>query len=140
MLDRIYSNNTMVSLEKSLEATKLRDEIINHNLANADTPNFKRSYVEFEQYMYAALRDEEPEGLVMKKTRKGHFSTEDVVDIADISPQVFRDDSTTLRMDGNNVDEVHEMNELAKNDIHYRALVDQLNEEFTRIKKAIGRS
>lgn len=138
MLSKIFNANAMVSLEKSIEATKLRDQVLNHNIANASTPGFKRSYVEFEQYMAAALTGEKSD-FVLKRTRRGHFDTEDTVELSGVKPQVKTDNSSTLRLDGNNVDVEHEMNEQAKNYIHYQTLVEQLNSEIRRVRTAMGK-
>lgn len=140
MLSRIFNGDTMVGLEKSLEATKTRNEVIAHNIANADTPDYKRQYVEFEQYMLAAMLQEEESDFQLKRTRDGHFPRgEEKTTLADVNPVVMQDNSTTLRMDGNNVDIEHEMNEYNKNQIHYSTLVEQMNSEFRRLRTAMGK-
>ncbi len=139
MLEKIFNGRTMSGLEKAMDATKLRDSVINHNIANNDTPDYKRKYVEFEQYMLAAMSEDEDSGFRLRRTRSGHMDTTDKIDFSNISGVVKQDNSTTLRMDGNNVDIEHEMNEQAKNQVHYNTLVEQLNSEFRRIRAAIGR-
>jgi flagellar basal-body rod protein FlgB len=139
MLDRIFSGTTFTSLEKAIDATKLRDEVINQNIANNDTPDYKRRYVEFEQYMLAAMTEDEDSGFSLKRTRRGHFDIAKTTDLASVQPVVMQDESTTLRMDGNNVDIEHEMNELNKNQVHYNTLVEQLNSEIRRLRTAMSR-
>ena len=43
-------------LDKALDASALRHEAISNNLANADTPNYKRQDVNFEVQLAKALR------------------------------------------------------------------------------------
>ena len=43
-------------LDKALDASALRHEAISNNLANADTPNYKREDVNFEVQLAKALR------------------------------------------------------------------------------------
>ena len=137
MLSRIFGNQTFTLLEKGLEASKLREQVTAHNIANNDTPDFKRSYVEFEQYLAAALNEEQSE-FEMKRTRRGHSLPEET-DLDGVTPMVIKDNSTTLRMDGNNVDIEHEKVEQAKNQIHYNTLVEQLNSELRRLRIAMGK-
>jgi flagellar basal-body rod protein FlgB len=116
-------------LQKGLDAAWLRNEVITNNIANADTPGFKRSYVEFESVL------QEQQGISIKTTRENHISTPNT---EDISPKVIRDDNTTVRMDGNNVDIEYESAELAKNTIWYNYMVQKISKEFGRLNKVIN--
>jgi flagellar basal-body rod protein FlgB len=126
-------------LQKGLNASQLRHETIANNIANVDTPGFKASHVEFEAYMKRALEGEEDGAeLKMKVSREGHIrSGEGLTDAADVEPAVIRDDSTTMRLDGNNVDIDNEMVQLSKNNLYYYMLVTKLNGEISRLKTAI---
>lgn len=141
MLSKIFNGQTLVGLEKSLEATKVRNDVIAHNMANSDTPDYKRRYVEFEEYMLAAMMGDDESDFVLHRTRDGHFprGEEQSDPFASVNPVVMQDNSTTLRMDGNNVDIEHEMNEYNKNQIHYNTLVEQMNSEFRRLRTAMGK-
>ncbi len=97
-------------LQQALNASALRQRVIANNVANSNTPGFKRGYVAFEEHLreaFAAGRD-------MRR----------------VSPRVLVDGSTTMRMDGNNVDIDHEMVLMAANEIHNQALTQQLNERI----------
>ncbi|HWS30760.1 MAG TPA: flagellar basal body rod protein FlgB [Clostridia bacterium] len=132
MIKDIFSSTKY--LEKGLDASWLRNQVISNNIANAETPNFKSSRVEFEDVFAAALDDEN--SFDNKMTREKHidFSTPDP---GDVVPTVYQNSDTTMRMDGNNVDIDYENVELAKNTLYYNTLVEKLNSEFSMLRTAI---
>ena len=89
-------------LYKGLDAAWLRNEVIADNIANAETPGFKRSFVEFESLLQANISD----NAELKTTRDNHIKTVS----GDVQPKIRQDQKTTVRMDGNNVDIEYEMN------------------------------
>ncbi|HBM74937.1 MAG TPA: flagellar basal body rod protein FlgB [Clostridiaceae bacterium] len=95
-------------IKKSLDAASLRQKVIAQNLANINTKGYKRYEVVFED----VLRD--------KLNANTH-------DVQNVEPKVIRDDSTSMRTDGNNVDIDFEMSNQAANDLLYSALVSQIN-------------
>lgn len=129
----IISNNTNI-LEKTLDATWKRNEVISNNIANVDTPQFKRSNVSFEDELNKALDSSE---LDMKTTDQRHISTKS--DLSDLSIKVAQD-STSLqyRLDGNNVDIESEMSDLAKNSIRYSTLIQKVSDEYKKLKYVIS--
>ena len=42
-------------LEKAADASWMRNDLINNNLANVNTPGYKRKDIEFESYLMSAL-------------------------------------------------------------------------------------
>jgi flagellar basal-body rod protein FlgB len=129
MLPDIFRTTDL--LQKGLDAAQLRHDVIANNIANIDTPGFKQSNVEFESYMKEALGG--GGGFEAKRTRPEHIT----FDGEEAAPKVVVDDSTTMRMDGNNVDIDKQMADMAKNSIWYDTLVEKLNGEITRLKLAI---
>ncbi len=98
-------------MKKSLDALWMRQKTIANNLANIDTPGYKSREVRFEQYL------------------KENGSFEDVPD-----PEIFINDSTSLREDGNNVDVDKEGVELYRVQIQYEYMIRKLSDEFSNIK------
>ena len=131
MLDGIFGN--MNNLQKGLDAASLRNEVISDNIANVDTPGFKRSDVKFESYFKSAL---EEGAIVTKRTRDKHIEFSGSAD--NVLPVIEGDNSTSMRMDGNNVDIDAENALLASNTIYYDMLVEKLNSEIARLSLAIN--
>jgi flagellar basal-body rod protein FlgB len=121
-------------LEKALDAAWLRNEVIAHNIANADTPVYKKYQVKFEDELKAAIETSAVKG---KKTREKHIDI-GARSIDEVSPQIIPTRDTKMRVDENNVDMDEEMTNLAKNTIMYNALVQKISSEFQRIKNAIN--
>jgi len=119
-------------LEKGLDASWLRSQVISNNIANVDTVGFKSSKVDFESAFKSALSQD---SFALKKTNDKH------IDFSEPSNITFRAEvngSTSMRMDGNNVDIDYESAELAKNQIYYNTLVQQISSEFRRLDMAIN--
>lgn len=116
-------------LDKAADAANTRNEIIANNIANVDTPNYKRKDVSFENYLEQALIG-------------GEILDERVADInshlSDFGGITYTDNSTlSYRLDGNNVDIDTENAYLAENQIRYNALVEQIGQEFARYKTVL---
>lgn len=109
------------ALRKALEAASLRQRVIAHNLANANTPGFKRYYVTFEESLKRALSGEQ--GLRLYRTHPRHLPGSG----PEVEARVEQDRFTTMRQDGNNVDIEREMVELVMNSLNYNLAVQQLN-------------
>lgn len=129
MLNQLY-NSTKV-LEKALDATWLRNEAITQNIANVDTPNYKRKTVKFEEYLSDALDKERS----MSQTDKSITGSE----VDNINPMITTDNSSlSTRLDGNNVDIESEMASMAKNVLQYNTLIQSLSKKFSMLKYAIS--
>ncbi len=139
--------NRLNLLEKGLDASALKGDVIANNIANADTPDFKSSAVEFESVFRDALEAES--GGSVSPTQSSAFAGSashaataggriSQAASADLDPLVTRKDDTTLRMDGNNVDVDTEMTELAKNSILYDTLSYTAAKELGRLRMIIS--
>ncbi len=116
--------------EKALDASSLKQQIIANNIANVETPNYKRKKLVFENLL---LNSMEGMGLSMSKTHEKHLSTG--IDSQPYYVQI--DNSFSERLDGNNVNIDVEMAEQAKNSIKYNALISQTSGQLRRLKSAI---
>lgn len=132
MLSRVFSGFT--TLEKSLDATWKRNEVISHNISNVDTPGYKKKTVVFEEELAKALVGR---GFYGKQTRERHLKIGNVP-AGDIEAKVVEVSSTKMRVDGNNVDIDTEMADLAINTIMHHTLVQKINGEFSRLKSIIN--
>ena len=134
MLDNVFSS--VNTLQKSLNASWIRNEVIANNIANVDTPGFKTSHVQFEDIM-AEAAGAAAGGVPMATTNGRHIPGSTVEMLKNVEPQIVIDESTTARLDGNNVNIENEMVELAKNSIDYYTTVSKINSEFRKLTTAI---
>ena len=118
-------------LKAAADASWTREEVLTNNIANVDTPNYKRQDVDFTTYLRSALQ----------RTNGGSSSLTNRVNninYNDIAIRTYTGNSTlSYRLDGNNVDLSTENVELASEQINYNALIDSMNSEFTRFKTVL---
>jgi flagellar basal-body rod protein FlgB len=111
----------------ALDGSALRAAVIANNIANVDTPGFKRSEVRFEE----ALRN------WLKKQEEN--TTQEKVSLDDIQPYIVTEEATYTRNDLNNVDINEEMVSLVKNQIYFESLITMLRKRLELLKLAAGR-
>lgn len=117
-------------LNKAADACFKRNEVLANNLANVDTPNFKRSDINFECYL--------------KKELSQGFGDMDQkvagVNLSNLKTTIYEDQSNlSYRLDGNNVDVDTETANLAENQIRYYTLLDSMTQEFSRIRMVLNK-
>ncbi len=115
-------------LNKAADAAWLRNEAISNNIANADTPGYKRQDVDFEGALKHAL---EASASVTMDAKVHNIRT------SALNVGTYTDHpGFSYRIDQNNVDPDTEFVELAGNQIRYQALIDAVNQEFANLKTA----
>ena len=74
MLEQIINSSNFNYLSRGLEAANLRHEVISNNIANVNTPNFKRSAVNFEDLLAKELHLDEDSGhMALVRTNDRHM-------------------------------------------------------------------
>ena len=118
-------------LKSAADASWLREEVLSNNIANVDTPNYKRQDVEFKTYLNSAIEQSgKPKATLTQKINN--------VDLSNIKTRTYTDNSAlSYRIDGINVDLSTENVELAAEQINYIALIDSMNNEFSRFKAVL---
>lgn len=113
-------------LGTALDAAATRNEIISNNIANVNTPDYKRKDIRFEAELKHAFAhsDEKTVDARVRQLELGALEPEVYTDYADLS----------YRYDGNNVDIDTENAILAKNQIKYNGLQASVNKEFSNLK------
>jgi len=121
-------------MEKALDASWLKNEIISDNIDNADTTGYKKKTVEFERFLAEALDKKSFKGY---RTHEKHIpiGAQDSENIPVRIQQVGSENQ--MRLDGNNVDVDAEMTALSKNYIYYNALIQQVSKQMNMIKMSI---
>ena len=117
-------------LTKAADASWKRETVISNNIANVNTPGYKRKDLNFQGVLTEELGRCKHESLESKVSD---------VDLSRLDPQIYVDSANySYRMDGNNVDIDTENVELASEQIRYEGLTDCINSEFERMKAVIS--
>ena len=117
-------------LTKAADASWKRETVMSNNIANVNTPGYKRKDLNFQGVLTEELGRCKHESLDSKVSD---------VDLSRLDPQIYVDSANySYRMDGNNVDIDTENVELASEQIRYEGLTDCINSEFERMKAVIS--
>ena len=118
-------------LDKAADASWMRENVITNNIANIDTPGYKRQDVDFESVLQKALGKTKYSSLD-KKVRElnqdlGKLTTTSYTDAANYSYRLAR----------NNVDENTENAELASESLRYQLLTTAITNNFSRMQTVL---
>jgi flagellar basal-body rod protein FlgB len=113
-------DTTQVGLERALSGAALRQQAIAANLANVNTPGYRRQDVNFTSALARA------------------FATGDKNEVEAVAPRVAVDSLAPMRADGSTVDVDREAAEQAKNGLHYEAISAVLRTRTAILRAAIG--
>ncbi|HAK45367.1 MAG TPA: flagellar basal body rod protein FlgB [Spirochaeta sp.] len=136
-LDNSFGKN-MELLHRTMDANLYRRAVISDNLANADTPNFKRSVVNFESELKRALDSEGKTGMEAAMTDSKHISFNKVQNWREVTPRKVLDYLTQSDNNGNNVDAEEEMMLAMQNQLQYNLLTRSISNQFYQISKVTG--
>lgn len=113
-------------LDRAADAAWQRNEAISNNIANVDTPGYKRQDVAFESVLQQALGNNRYESMDDKVAN---------VDLSRLRGRAYLDYANySYCLDGNNVDIENENVMLAENQLKYQGLISSINQEFTNLK------
>lgn len=125
MLEKILNTDTFLTAQAALDGLSLRHAAISHNIANVNTPGYKRIEVPFEAALARAVQKN------MNACGLPYRSK------LEFTPPVVRDTSIG-RSDGNNVHIEREMVQLADNTLRYETLSSYVASFFMGLKAVIN--
>ncbi len=128
----LFAGQAFMGLKQGLDAQSMRQRVIANNIANVNTPGFKKSTLNFESLLKKAL-GREPVNLITTDPR--HYGA--APRLAELKPEIWINRATSMREDGNNVDLDEEMTNLAANDIAYQATARDLSERISLLRYVI---
>lgn len=99
---------------KAMSAESVRLQVIADNIANADTPRFKRSTVTFESELKRAIESQKQKPFEAKRTHPKHLPFVKMKDVSQVQPKIHIEYNTDFMNNENNVDLEAEMVELEK--------------------------
>lgn len=126
MVDPIFRSENYLAAGKLLDAAVLRQQAIASNIANAETPGYRR--LDISKDFAAQLRSK--------------LSRGDVAEVATLRPQLVEDPhARTVRPDGNSVEMENELLEMNRNSVEYNYLTEIVSGNLKQLRMAItGRS
>ena len=116
-------------MQKTMDATAMRSEVILNNMANVNTPGYKRKDIRFEtalKHAFARASQDTVDARVKN------------LDLEALTPKTYTDyEELSYRYDGNNVDINNENAILAEVQTKYNALMDLINSDFASMRAAM---
>ncbi|MFH0911816.1 MAG: flagellar basal body rod protein FlgB [Planctomycetota bacterium] len=140
MIRGLFEREAIPVLEASLAFAAARQKAIQNNIANVDTPYYKRETVpeaEFDQALAQAIEERaraHPNRFVMSDTRNIEFVQGGTVPLVRNVPGP---DAGPERHDRNNVEIEKEMVDLAKNTLYIEALQRLLKKDYNMLLSAL---
>ncbi|SHE61471.1 flagellar basal-body rod protein FlgB [Marinitoga hydrogenitolerans DSM 16785] len=125
---------TMNIIPKALDAIEARQKIYSHNIANYNTPGYKRKDISFEEELRKALGNSNE--IKLKTNNSKHLKN--IPSINEVKYDIIEDKSRSTREDGNNVDIDIEMVKMMENTLQYNALTRLINYRLSDYKTVIG--
>ena len=116
-------------LNKAADASWKRENVLSNNIANVNTPGYKRRDLNFESTLKEELGRCKHESLDQKISD---------TDLTKLNPSVYTDlTNYSYRLDGSNVDIDSEEVEFASEQIRYQGITAALNNEFSRMRSVL---
>ena len=113
------TNNITDFLEAGIKAEALRQKAIANNVANAETPGYRRIDVRFAELLAKAV------------------SSSEVIDFDEIGGQIFLPKDTPVNSNGNDVALEREIGQMVKNTIRHTAYVRLLKKKYNQMELAM---
>ena len=129
----LFGKTSLPAVGKSMNAAMLRSKALAQNIANVQTPGFKRVEVNFERDLRRALDKVKIAGA---KTDPKHLDL-GKPEIHKVRAKAYRPDDPTLPSGENNVDIDMENAKLAENQILYNFEVRFAGERFKAVQQSI---
>jgi flagellar basal-body rod protein FlgB len=107
-------------LEAGLKAETMRQRAVANNVANLQTPGYRRLDVRFEQLLAKAME------------------SGDDFDADELEPELYQPKNTAVNPNGNDVNLEDEVGELVKNSIRHKAFIRILNKKYSQIDLAVN--
>jgi len=107
-------------LEAGIRAENLRQKAIASNIANLETPGYRRIDVKFEELLARAL------------------DSRGSVKPGEIEPQIHQPKQTPVKSNGNDVNLEAEVGEMIKNSLRHKTFIRLLNKKYSQMELAMS--
>ena len=115
------TDNIIDLIDVGIKAEGLRQKTIANNVANLETPGYRRIDVKFEEVLAKSL------------------DSSDSVDLDEIEPEVYLPKNTPVNPNGNDVNLEGEVGAMIKNSLRHKTFIRLLSNRYKQIELAIGK-
>ncbi len=123
--------------QMSLGAYIERKKVIANNIANVDTPHYKRHDIKFEAELNRAIASERQKPIPTNMNHQRHIPFTIIKDFREVNPEINVEYDTNYRNDKNNVDIDSEISHELKNTLQYQAVTTVLSNNFKRFNSIL---
>jgi len=134
----ISFGQTVGMLKNAMDGAGTAHSVIANNIANVNTPNFRRSDVSFKEALAATeASDPDPDELAMVTTDERHIPVGGAQAPEPFSVTTTVDTDQQMRIDGSNVDVDQEMAKLSLNSAYAQTMGQLLQNQYSRMRQVI---
>lgn len=129
---------TVDLLNNAVDGAGKEQEQISNNLANINTPNFRRSTVSFKEALAASLgTPASPDELALATDDDRQFDVNGALPPVPYGPKAQVDETTQMRVDHSNVDLDQEMAKLQQNSGYQETMTALLKNQYAWLRESI---
>lgn len=125
-------------LGNAIQGATLENDQIANNIANVNTPNYRRSTTNFRDALAATLGTSgDPNELQLKTDNPRQITVDGEMPPVAFDPKVTVDDQTQMKVDGSNVDIDQESARLSQNTGYEQTMSQLLSEQYKFLRESI---
>ncbi len=121
--------NSMLMLERAMDFQWTKQNVINDNIVNAETPNYKAKYVTFEEALDSSIRS------ALHRTDRRMSTMRSAISRSQPVVHVAEDES--MRMDDNGVNVAEQELEATRNALQIQYTMDAINSNLSLMRTLI---
>ena len=121
--------NSMLMMEQAMRFQWTKQNVINDNIINAETPNYKVKYVTFEEELDRSIR------LALRNSDRRASSVRSVINRS--RPVVHVAENESTRMDDNGVNVTEQETEAVRNAYQLQYTMDAINSNLSLMRTLI---
>jgi flagellar basal-body rod protein FlgB len=134
----ISFGQTVGMLKNAMDGAGTAHGVIANNVANVNTPNFRRSDVSFKAALAATEPNAgDPDELGLAVTSEQHFAVGGAQSAQPFAITTTVAQDQQMRVDGSNVDVDQEMAKLSLNSAYAQTMGQLLQNQYSRLRQAI---
>jgi flagellar basal-body rod protein FlgB len=114
------TDNIVDIINAGIKAETLRQKAIANNVANLETPGYRRIDVKFEELLAKCLR------------------SSGELDLSKLEAEIYRPKNTTVKSNGNDVNLEAEIGQMVKNTLRHKTYIRLLSKKYSQIDLAIN--